>query len=310
MSVVSVREIVPPGGEHQGVARIDTERHLLVETNDKADTEITIYESGLLPGYLSPHPKITRATVRRVRCRREGGEASLFWRAVISYSTAPFDEQELQFAQEANLNPLDRRARVSLEAVQTRKFDERGYRIDPINGEVAAERTQIVNSAGEPFEPSPAHDIDWTQWLLNVEKNVDQWPLWLTDYENKVNDDVLVIGNRVFPTATLKLERLRLSDLKNENGVQFYTMSFSLRYEVDGWDQDWLDQGFNEKRYNLNTRKYELVPIYIKGGEPMRPQLLNGSGLKLDFDENGERTPVYRRYRRYPARDFTVLPLV
>lgn len=309
MAVVSVREIIPPGGEHQGVARLETERHLLVETNDKSDTEITIYASGLIPGYLSPHPQLSRATVRRVRMKREGGEASLFWRAVISYSTAPFDEQQLQFAEESNLSPLDRRARLSLEAVSTRKFDEKGYLIDKDTGLPAAEKTPILNSAGEPFEPSPGHDIDWSQWLVNIEKNVDQWPLWLTDYENSINDSVVVIATRVFLPATLKLERMRLSDLKNENNIQFYTLSFSLRYDSGGWDQEWLDQGFNEREIVPGTTTAKLVPIYVKGGEPARPQLLDGYGAKLEFDENGNRTPVYRKYRRYEAKDFNILPL-
>lgn len=306
MGVVQVKERLPNGATDEGLARFDMSRTLLIQCEFASDDESEIYGSGRIPGYLSPHPKISRATLRKRTLRRHPTRESLWWECDLEYSTKPLEEREIQFATEADLNPLERRARVTLESSTEREFSEKGYLYAVGPGAFAEDESTILNSANEPFEPSAAHEIEVSRWIVNVEKNVDAWPLWLTDYENTINAQDFTFRERTFPIATLKMGRLRMSDIKVEGPHAFYTISFQLVYNRLTWDQEWLDQGFHQLDIDDPNK---LKPIYVNGTRPSRPQLLDGTGYVATRDNEGVVTPVYRKYRRYPAKDFSVLPL-
>lgn len=315
MGVVNITERLPERATDSGLARFDLQRTLLIQTELPTDDSLIIYGSGLIPGYLSSHPRLPRATMRRRVLKKVPSRESLWWECELEYSTAPIEERELQFATEADTNPLDRRSKITIESMPEREFNEKGrlYKCEDAEGgpDCAFEEfeTTIMNSAGEPFEPSPAHDIEVSRWAINVEKNVDSWPLWLTDYENTINEAPLVFRGRDFGAATLKLGRIRMSDLKVEAFNLFYTVNFQIVYNSKGWDQEWLDQGYHELD---RTNPEKLKPIYVNGSRPSRPQLLDGEGHAGYFSGTGEfirAQPTYRLYRRYTARDFNILPL-
>jgi hypothetical protein len=313
MGVINVTERLPERATDSGLARFDLQRTLLIQTEQPTDDSLIIYGSGLIPGYLSSHPRLPRATMRRRVLKKVPSRESLWWECELEYSTAPIEERELQFATEADTNPLDRRSKITIESMPEREFSEKGFLKGVGNalfpGEFAEEETTIMNSAGEPFEPSPGHDIEVSRWAINVEKNVDSWPLWLTDYENTINETPVVFRGRFFGEATLKLGRIRMSDLKVEAFNLFYTVNFQIVYNSKTWDQDWLDQGYHE----LDRENPEkLKPIYVNGTRPSRPQLLDGEGHAGYFSGTGEfirAQPTYRTYRRYQAREFNILPL-
>lgn len=308
MGVVNVTERLPERATDQGLARFDLQRTLLIQTEFPSDDSLVVYGSGLIPGYLSSHPRLPRATMRRRVLKKVPSRESLWWECELEYSTAPVEERELQFATEADTNPLDRRSKITIESMPEREFSEKG-RLQNEGGEFAEEETTIMNSAGEPFEPSAAHDIEVSRWAINVEKNVDSWPLWLTDYENTINETPLVFRGRFFDIATLKMSRIRMSDLKVEAFNLFYTVNFQIVYNSKGWDQDWLDQGYHELDA---TNPEKLKPIYVNGSRPSRPQLLDGEGHAGYTSNTGEfikAQPTYRRYRRYAAKEFNILPL-
>lgn len=306
MGVVKVTERLPERATDQGLARFDLQRTLLIQTEFPTDDSLVIYGSGLIPGYLSSHPRLPRATMRRRVLRKVPSRESLWWECDLEYSTAPVEEREIQFATEADTSPLDRRSRITIEAIPEREFSEKGYLQDPESGLFSGVESTISNSAGDPFEPSPAHDIEVSRWAINVEKNVDSWPLWLTDYENTININPVIFRGRFFDVATLKLGRIRMSDLKVEAFNLFYTVSFQIVYNRKGWDQDWLDQGYHELDRDDPTK---LKAIYVNGSRPSRPQLLDGEGHVKIRSASGLITPTYRRYRRYEAREFNILPL-
>lgn len=306
MGVVSIRERLPDRATDQGLARFDLTRTLLIQTEYPTDDPLEIFGSGLVPGYFSSHPRLPRATVRRRVLKKVPSRESLWWECDLEYSTAPIEERELQFATEADTNPLDRRAKITIESMPEREFSEKGFLQNYETKEFSTTETTIVNSAGEPFEPSPAHDIEVSRWAINVEKNVDSWPLWLTDYENTINSTMVVFRGREFPPGTLKLSRIRMSDLKVEALNTFYTVNFQIVYNRKGWDQDWLDQGYHELDQDEPSK---LKPIYVNGSRPSRPQLLDGEGRAKVRSNTGEIVPTYRTYRRYAAKEFNSLPL-
>ena len=315
MSVIRVSERLSPGGEHQGLLKWQDSRVLLIQTDNVNDDATYILGTGSVPGYYAAHPRNARLTARKISLRRQQ-ELSLWWEATIEYSSEPLTSREIELARKAenDSDPLDVAAKITLESHTVKKFSSKGWLADDAGAfDETQDPTTITNSAQEPFEPSADHELDYSRWIVLVEKNVVEWPSWLSEYENTINNADLIIRSRTLAAGTVKLDQMRISDQKYESNYTYYTLSYRLVYDRDGWDQDWIDRGFNEIKSVTRqdgSSYYRLEPIFVNGSRPQQPQLLNGYGRSLSVDPTlpTDQT-VYRRYRRYPSKDFSILPL-
>ena len=298
---------------------LDTEfdDHWTVITDDYNDNAATIYATGLLPARFTSFPDNIFATVRRVAMHRES-KASLIWRVVVHYSSAPLTEEEEQQA----VSPLDRAAEIDWETVP--------YQVPVLTGEKtlvggAKVIVPIVNSAGDTPEPVPEKTEYY--WVANVTKNLSAVPAWVMEkYEGSINSAHFTIEGLTVLAECARLINLRISKKLKYNDTRYRTLQFSLEFrgrreqrtEESGavMGSDVPPPPFNLELADMGLHKIDLTTgertRFMTDDRPPRyvaqPILMDGLGDKLLNP-----TPynaVLDNWRIMRKKDFSVLPLV
>lgn len=331
MSVVSISELTERPGDFTGEEGNET-RVFRVLVDSKTDTPTTIAASGQLPAFLEAHPNNVFLLCRSLSVAPLTGHWQ-WWKATAKYSSEPLSQRERE---KLEPNPLLRAAKIrweSREESEAMFFDEDGY--------------ALVNSAGDSYDPVPERTI--CNWTCYVEKNVAAVPSWFLEYASVVNEDSYKIPRNVILAGTgtgtgtgadelfdvepgySRLVNPRVSEVMEENGVQYVTMTFALEMKqlqnVDGsqvldpiartpvtfepWDLIVLDQGLRQKIPASGTGTGTAVSGQIRqildddGNMINSPVPLDGDGYKLD-DPRPD-SVIYFRHRKYRRKPFSVL---
>lgn len=284
----------------------------VIVNNKLADAHTILGEAierELVPQFNSEHPSYSFATLRnyRVTCTHPWKG----WTIEAQYSSEPLQKTEEE--RQSEPDPLLRAAKISWE---THEYTEPVFR--DVDGQA------ILNSAGEYYDPPPERVASY--WVVNVEKNMPGVPVWLLDYANAVNDDEFAIDGIVVQKGCAKLSAIGIGEPTRENGVWFrkVTMRFEIRKPPHGfrvflpnhdpntdptpavpygWHMLILDQGLRQRvatgeLFNIvDNKKREITspwPLDGKGKAIVNPTPANG---------------VFFRYKIYPERDFSILPL-
>lgn len=291
MSVVSCRKMPERGGQFEDFS--DTYQTYLVTTNSRDDDFFTVRAAveAEVGTFGTSHPANPFYTRRNVRV---DARTPLHWTAYVNWSTRPISNEERE--REQFPNPIDRRVKMG---VDSQEFQV--YRDEDLNGK------PYVNSAGDPLEAQPFED---SRIVIPISKNVASWSASWFAYNNTTNDSGVSITDGV-STAVIAAEYglikgVRMSDLKEENGYQYYTASAVVHIatnETYKWNLPRIDQGF----YYLsggNRKRFSVKDIADTDQDSPTEQLLDGKGAALGSGND----PVMLTFTDFKAADWSGLP--
>lgn len=293
MSVVSCKKMPERGGQFEDYD--DTYQTYLVTCNSRDDDFFAVraaVEAEVGP-FGTAHPSNPFYTRRNVRV---DARTALHWTAYVNWSTRPVGVDE--FEREQFPNPVDRRLKMS---VDSQEFQV--YRDEDLEGNA------YVNSAGDPLEPQPFED---SRIVISVQKNVPTWNANWFLYNNTTNNGQVIFSDTVSSVVVDigygLFKGFRMSDLREENGFQFYTASGQIHIatnETYQWNLPRIDQGF----YYLsggNRKRFSVKDISDADQDAPTEQLLDGEGAALAQGND----PVMLTFTDFKSADWSDLPFI
>jgi hypothetical protein len=143
----------------------------------------------------------------------------------------------------------------------------------------------MLNTAGVPFEPQEKGE---TLIIISVQKNVADYPAWLLDYPDAINNDSVRIRKLTCQPHTLALTSISIPDyIEQDKKARYLTLEFELTYRKSGWKTKVPSRGFSEKVWQTDrngTRTVwngELQPIIGPNGPISEPMLLDKDGVGI-----------------------------
>lgn len=180
-----------------------------------------------------------------------------------------------------------------------------------------AAKTPVLNSAKDPFENVPQVETP-APTFTKVLRGPSRRPGWF-DYNCKVNDDTVTIGDKQFPAGTLLCTIAETMDISNYYWP--YKYSIRLRYRTNkvliegetanltecGWDAVVCDAGMRE--IDSTTGKLKLIQVIsAETGQPATvtsPELLNGNGQAVTRGSGASTVAPYNfRFQAYERVHF------
>lgn len=292
MTVTQIDEIADgKGGQSSGPSDSTITRSFRVWTNSKYDTPGTIQPSmpinygDFLAGFPGFQARKVNYTLEQT------GPGLSVWTATYSFETRSIDKEKIE--RETNSNPLDRRAHITVRSSRYGKLTN----VDK-NGEI------MLTSAGEPY---PEIEKDASRWTIQVRKNYLTIPDWAWDYQDKINEESVIVKGRQLAAETVKFGEITIPELKIENGVEHFPIEFTLDYRRETWALSRLDAGF----YYIDDSDNYVRIVDGNGDKVVIEELLDGSGGLLrdtvETIEPGDES--YNEFDFYETADFSVLPL-
>ena len=300
--VTRFTEIPTSGGGTIDFAELSSEytRTFAVQTDVTTAGPKIILTHRKMPKIRSRHPEDRRAFVQSYSPERIDPRR---WEVGVNYCSFREEEEEE--------NPLERKVKIEFDAVAATRFTN----ID-IDGHA------MRNTAGDQYG---AQEINSTQWVISIAKNVAKVPKWVLDYDdNPINSDGVTLRGLTFPKRTLQLQGLRIPEATIENDVKFFALTFSLHYKKNEWDLVLLNEGMNERvklaspipQSNGPPRTHKTEHAKDDKGEKVaEPVLLDKNGARFR-DKNGnirtdlkDRDTVNNTYKIYKELPFGILPL-
>lgn len=276
MSIVSV-ELLPNRQSSSQIGSRQYTRTYIVVTDDIDDDEEVVRLS--VPEFLGDvHPSNSNARVSNKtsteQTRIKGGGS--VWQVQVTWDTSTPESTE---------DPLDEPIQYSWSAVAS----EEVFDVD-VDGE------PVVNSADDPFSDGITRQTFDIQ--LSVSHNLASFDGSLAaSFVQKLNDATFHSG----PAGTVLCTNISAQGPNEQNGIEFWAISYEFLYRKDGWDKKVLDAGFNYKLVDGMdcTRK----KILVEGREPTSPVLLDGNGEVLTCGDE----PVVLTFKPYERVDFSTL---
>lgn len=306
MSVASVNELWDGrSGQDTFTKRRTFSRAFEVITTDPADNAAVAGGTSLLPRLGDGYPLDPAALVVAVKPQQDS-DNPYRWIVTIDYDTQPdipqsqqasqqpvngqSQQQEQQPAQVPE-NPLSRPPVWKYSYQQTTE----AVRVD--NGGAA-----VVNSAGLPFDP-PA-TIEVSRPVLSVTVN-------RAAFDHSAFDQLQdAVNSKQWWGLNPRVARCIGLEVASafENGVAYWTVTYTFALKYDTWDLRILDCGYTEKVVEHHvgdpgpvTRQRKIKDPY--GREATEPVPLDGNGAKLAVGD----PPVFLTFRVYRERDFNEL---
>lgn len=268
MALISCVEISGRPGTSAGFFETELTRTWRLRVDDRQDNVYAIMQTlarnGVLPVQFAPHPHNTYATCRRLAVNDDA--SGYVYTITANYSAQPLSQDEKQRAETPN--PLDRSPRRWVEAYEYKRYTNKDR-----DGNV------IANSAGTPY-PEPA-EKDATDLIVQVRQNVTEWPEWPELYNNKLNENELIIrptainAPRTWAAETVLFKYQGCSEPMEENGYLFCEISYRLHYSANGWQDSRVDRGFYYKDGSTLKR------AQVDGADSVEEVPLDGSGAIL-----------------------------
>lgn len=214
-------------------------------------------------------------------------EDGLTWEAVLSYGKPPSREAR------ASSDPFEWLPEVE---VTFREYER------PVERDTAGDL--IVNSAGDPFNPTLVRDD--SRMILRITRNEATEPYAVMRAIKNTVNELTWLG---LPPRTAKAlaPRCTIEWHQNVSGFRYWKVAYEFEindevYYADdgttvigqGWDQVVLDAGFRQ------LISGERSVITIDGQPPNEPVPLNGAGLLLPVDD----PPQYLVFKVYPEVDY------
>lgn len=229
------------------------ERHFTVITNDAKDGPVVIWTAlGFSPFDVYAGSSIGNdvdvgARIADIETRQTTNDP-FTWEVIVHFESTAKQQQQ---------DPLARPTKIYYGFT---RYNEVMWR--DVTGKA------VLNSAGFYFDPPP--EVDRSRLLVKFVRNEAVFNLFQAlAYQDAVNSD-LWFG--VAPT----LARCQITgDPQEENGEEFYSVTYEMEIRWDGWTVQLLDQG----RYQLPVSAGKGTKINDQDNDPVTdPWPLDGTG--------------------------------
>jgi len=157
-----------------------------------------------------------------------------------------------------------------------------------------SENRAYENTAGDPLEMTEEYERD----QIRVRANLPIVPAWYGALRRTKNKDPIYISDPIraaFPAGTVRFIPIGFSNQRTENDVEFVEVNFVLDTNLDGWDLEIANKGFNMLRTADDRSTKE--PITVKGMPIQQAHWLNPSGLLTT-------TPTYIERKPFAEADY------
>lgn len=303
MAVTSVYELF------EGRSGVDTftrqrtyTRTFEVLTDDDDDGPAVAGGNVLLPRLGDSHPEDSQAVVVAVRPSQDGAEPRR-WVVSIDYDTQPELPEALQPSGGAEQDvadvpdsPLDRRPVWKFSFQQTTEVATKGYPVSPLG--VGLVEEAIQTSAGMPFDPPVTIEVSRPVVTVTIQVP-DLSPSYLLDVQDATNNAPW----KGIPERCAKCVGVEAGS-GFENGVFFWTITYTFAIKWDTWDIRVLDAGYHQLVHNSQANPTDYVAgIVDPNGHNDGPWPLDGMGHKALPGAD----PVFLRYVVFRQADFATL---
>ena len=278
MTVIYLGE--KPGGEK--ATNIEGKRSytrtFVLNASSPADKAYTVGSHASLPVIGSVHPQDSLAFCRTLSVTNPNPYAG--WEVSADYDS------------EREFDPTDPESDEILTSFTSEIYQEA---VDKdLNGD------GIVNSAGDPFDPTATRDV--ADLIARIQSNHESIPPTILSYQNAINSAAITIGGLAVGAGVAKHQRMDVSSRQKRGNTTFYALTQEIHLRKIGWKLEPLDQGLREillgkKRHILNESDLEEVT---------KPVPLNGSGVAITTATPGDIT--FLEFDLYDELDFTALP--
>ncbi len=266
---------------------------------------------GVNPG--DGHPENVFAVASKATAKQT--DDVCFWEVEVEYRT--YDRDYAEEEKWTVADPTERKVKVSV-----------GWYFETIPVRTARNGDAIINSAGQ-YPESPL-TVQQSNLTFRITANVPEIPDWIDTYRGRYgtcNAEPFRIQfqngqYKEIEKGCAKLERASSSELKKENGVDFFELDIEIMIkdpppsdpEQEGWCFDMYDMGMMELVENPDPAigiVMELKPILGQDGQPIvTPWFLDGEGAAIPRS-NGLGTgpgPKILYFDYLDPKDFTVIP--
>lgn len=165
--------------------------------------------------------------------------------------------------------------------------------------------TPVVTSAGGPFDNMPERDTSSPTCTVIVNRssfsisNAYEWT-------NAVNDAPFTISDGrttwTIAAGVAKMGTITCSDLKLQNGVYYYEVTYPIEFKEGGYDDEFYDRDYYELDDDGNRRQI----LDSAGMQVKTPWPLDGSGVAK---ANSSDEPAVLTFKPYNRKTFASLPL-
>jgi len=165
----------------------------------------------------------------------------------------------------------------------------------------------ICTTAGELYDPPP--EVDDNRWCIKIKKNLAAVPAWILQYRRAVNNKEVTIDGITIAERCAKMSAIRISPVQERNDIQYRVLEMNIEVNEETWDLEIENAGFYQTSGgSAGTRSHILVED-DQGNlvKVVKPWPIDEAGVKIESP-----TPinvVFNRFRVYPEKDFSVLPL-
>lgn len=289
-------------GDSEGVSKSRIARRFLIRTSNPF-VEETIIAGALGINEYDSYPNNPNLIARRLSFDQWAG--GCLWLGTVEYRSDQFDKELKD--RETFIDPTTRPMRISGETRQIAKIPTTWIPCDSGgNNSGSGTATQIVNSAGDPYDSLP--EIDDGRDSFHCIQNFGQLPDWYFQFPRVcVNQFPVTLKGQGCGIRTLKFSGKRFSEVRQEQGIQFVEVSFQLEYDPNGWLYSVPDRGFN---YFATPHDYTTKTKILNKKDqtyPSVPQLLNGFGGVLANPDTANAVLLYGKV--YTEIDFGPLQL-
>ena len=156
----------------------------------------------------------------------------------------------------------------------------------------------IDNSAGDPYQnPLLVDDAHLEVTIVRNEKSFD--PDRALSFIGSVNDNNVDVAGKLSTARQAKLIQYTGSNQK-ENEIDFWSVTYKIRFKEDTWDTVILDQGFNKNVGGIKTKILDDNQAKITV-----PRKLDGAGDELADGQPAE----FNTFEILKETDFSLLGL-
>ncbi len=145
-------------------------------------------------------------------------------------------------------------------------------------------RRPVVNSCGQPFEPSVERDV--SDLMLRVTRNEGDFdPVFALKIKNATNSDKFLGFDpnkckikRITAKQTSETQPLPAGQDGEETTIFYWEVTYEIVIRQDGWRAQVINQGLMQTDVTDPTK---LVPILAKGQPVTEPVPLSANGTPL-----------------------------
>lgn len=290
MTVLSCNLIADGQGadqNHKGVREYDDVYRVV--TDNRADNQfLIIFEATAfgLPILYEPYDSDPQA-VCLSRKQTASSDGSGFVREITCHYSTEYDAED-------NENPLERAPRWWLDGVDFSRLPEKDVFDKP-----------ILNLAGDQYATLP--EIDDGRLVLMVRRHEEFFADIVTIkllYQGTVNEGEW----NGFPAFCVLLKKVTCGELKFENGVSYYEVTYEFHINMDSWFINILEQGYNALNAELigdDPISYRKIPC---AGDHPKLLVPNPGFGGCQFTDNPEEA-VFTPWQVRETTDFDDLDL-